>query len=150
MKRLMEISRCTECRHLKIKDGFNTHYYECAALKHRSSDIHSTSNQGSVHTELNAWFANCTVWTTAEKSCATCKHWDSSSFTEHNPVVRECLRIREYKDCYKSDEDNYEPFRLKDTERETLAFTFDHDMYASGIYTRAEFLCNMYEQKDLK
>ena len=67
MRRLMVIRSCTECRHLKIKDGFNSHYYSCTELKTRSSDMHSTCGQRDVHTELNAWFAKCTVWDNEEK-----------------------------------------------------------------------------------
>ena len=147
MKRLMVIRSCTECRHLKIKDGCNSHYYSCTELKTRSSDIHSTSDQRNVHTELNEWFAKCTVWGNEEKSCATCKHWANSAYTEHEPELRECSRIKEYQDCYAFDFSIDEPAKIINVERDTLAFTFDSDMFSSGIYTRAEFFCNMYEAK---
>ena len=143
MKRLMEIHSCYECKHLKVKDDIFTHHYICTERNLRSLDIHAHTI---IH-ELVSWFNNSTVWDNEEKSCATCKHWENSAYTEHEPELRECSRIKEYQDCYAFDFSIDEPAKIINVERDTLAFTFDSDMFSSGIYTRAEFFCNMYEAK---
>ena len=147
MKRLMEILKCDECKYLKIKNGVNKHYYTCTILKHKSSDIHD--NIGLVQKEKETWFENCTIWELSERSCKTCKHWGEYENLEHVPEIRRCLKIDEYQECFISGKENYEPLTLKKNKEHMLAFTFDYDLFSSGIKTRSNFFCKMYETKDI-
>lgn len=79
--------------------------------------------------------------------CQTCKFWESEGQSHTSAIeAKRCKYAIHTEDAMEWDADYHRA--LKPEFKETKAFVIDASGYYAAFYTKADFACNQYQEKD--